>query len=278
MLARTKMNTSILDDIKYSTIDIAEAEEPLTTVVGIKASDGIVLASDSQFTAMYRKDLKGSKIFPINKFIALGAAGIVSQMKILVAELKQNLGNNIYSDLDLRRKVEDTLLNLHKRYNLHWSESLGIPSMVFEPSSLLGAKLKDNSFNLYLLTFNPEPWVEPIDTYGTIGSGYLLARLVLKQHSRVASSHGKTLADLPLNYNIWVGSYVINEIKEFDTYTGGSTKVGVIRNEGFIEIPDSKVLEYYNQVVDAIPKAVSDALTKNKAATERMLKHQFPSG
>jgi 20S proteasome alpha/beta subunit len=120
------MNTSVLDDIKYSTIDIDEAEEPLTTVIGIKSSDGIVLASDSQFTAMYRKDLKGSKIFPINKFIALGAAVIVSQMKDLVAELKQNLGNNIYSDLDMRRKIEDTLLSLHKRYNLHWSESLAI--------------------------------------------------------------------------------------------------------------------------------------------------------
>jgi 20S proteasome alpha/beta subunit len=49
------MNTSLLNDVKYSAIDIAEAEEPMTIVVGIKSSDGIVLASDSQFTAMYGK-------------------------------------------------------------------------------------------------------------------------------------------------------------------------------------------------------------------------------
>ena len=46
---------SLLNDVKYSAIDIAEAEEPMTIVVEIKSSDGIVLASDSQFTAMYGK-------------------------------------------------------------------------------------------------------------------------------------------------------------------------------------------------------------------------------
>jgi hypothetical protein len=55
VLAGVRMNSSLLNDVKYSAIDIAEAEEPMTIVVRIKSSDGIVLASDSQFTAMYGK-------------------------------------------------------------------------------------------------------------------------------------------------------------------------------------------------------------------------------
>ena len=54
---------SLLNDVKYSAIDIAEAEEPMTIVVEIKSSDGIVLASDSQFTAMYGKIWEEVKSF-----------------------------------------------------------------------------------------------------------------------------------------------------------------------------------------------------------------------
>jgi 20S proteasome alpha/beta subunit len=85
-----------LDDIKYIIEDIAEIEiEPLTTVIGIKSKDGIILASDSQLTAGKMKTLGGSKIFKINNFVALSVAGIVSQMNILANALKQKLGNKI---------------------------------------------------------------------------------------------------------------------------------------------------------------------------------------
>jgi 20S proteasome alpha/beta subunit len=63
VLAGVRMNTSLLNDVKYSAIDIAEAEEPMTIVVRIKSSDGIVLASDSQFTAMYGKIWEEVKSF-----------------------------------------------------------------------------------------------------------------------------------------------------------------------------------------------------------------------
>ena len=38
--------------------------------------------------------------------------------------LKQKLGQNTFSDLELRTKIEDALLELHKSYNLIWSKAV----------------------------------------------------------------------------------------------------------------------------------------------------------
>lgn len=62
----------------------------MTTVIGIKSKDGIILASDSQYTVDKMKILDGSKIIQINNFVALGAAGYVSQMNILADVLNKN--------------------------------------------------------------------------------------------------------------------------------------------------------------------------------------------
>jgi 20S proteasome alpha/beta subunit len=59
-------------------------EEPMTTTIAIKCDTGVVIIRDSQLSSPNIKDLRGSKIFPINKFVALGAAGSVDQMKLLV--------------------------------------------------------------------------------------------------------------------------------------------------------------------------------------------------
>lgn len=266
----------LLDDIKYSTENIIRPE-PLTTVIGIRCIDGIILASDSQLSTNYIKNLHGSKIFPINRFIALGSAGQVSQMKILVTELKQRLGDNIYDDADLRFNIEEVLLALHKSYNIHWSVSLERPTMVFFPSSILGAKLKDNSFGLYQFGFYQNgPWVEPLDAYGTTGTGSLFASLVLKQQSRAPAIDNKTLADLELGYNLWIASYVINEIKDFDSYSGGSTKVAAVHNNGFNEIPDEKVLQFYNQAVSGFSNAIKNSF--GLEIRKNTIKKLFPKG
>jgi 20S proteasome alpha/beta subunit len=270
------MTIVLSDDIKYIIEDTAEIE-PLTTVIGIKSKDGIILASDSQFTAERMKFLGGSKIFKINDFVALGAAGSISQMAMLADALKQKLGETIFSDLELRTKIEDVLLELHKNYNLRWSKALEKTTYVFNPSSIVGAKLNDGSFKLYRIFFNPEPWLEPVEIYESVGSGQLFASLVLRQQSRAPNSLGQTLADIELNYNIMVACIVINEIKGFDTYSGGSTKVAVIYKDGIIFIPDKKVKEIYNEAVNDISSSLSQALTSDtNKITKEKVEHLFP--
>src|SRR5688572_16612328 len=110
------MNSALPDDIKYIIEDTVELE-PLTTVIGIKCNDGIILASDSQFTADKMKFFGGSKLFKINNFVALGAAGNVSQMTMLADALKQKLGENIFSELE---RSEERRVG--KEYKAEWMQ------------------------------------------------------------------------------------------------------------------------------------------------------------
>ncbi len=120
-----------LDDIKSITEDIAETE-PLTTVVGIKSKDGIVIASESLFSGEMTKTV-GSKIYKINQYSVMGIAGILSQMNLLVEKLQQRLGDNTFSKDDFEINVEDALLELHNRYNARWSKALDKETVIFKP-------------------------------------------------------------------------------------------------------------------------------------------------
>jgi hypothetical protein len=65
-----------------------------------------------------------------------------------------------------------------------------------------------------------------VEVFETIGSGAPFANLLLKIHSRAPASDGLTFANVGLGYSLWIASYTINEIKEFDTYSGGTTTSG----------------------------------------------------
>ena len=78
----------------------------------------------------------------VNNSVAVGAAGYVDQMKTLVEELKGRLGNDILEGPELKTKIEDVLLDLHKRYNITWSNRLGEDTEVFTLNCLLGAEIK----------------------------------------------------------------------------------------------------------------------------------------
>jgi hypothetical protein len=68
-----------------------------------------------------------------------------------------------------------------------------------------------------------------------------MKRLVLNQQSRIPKINGKLLSDLELDYNVWVAIYCINEIKQIEPYTGGSTKIVYLDGKGLKEIPDDMV-------------------------------------
>jgi 20S proteasome alpha/beta subunit len=136
------------------------------------------------------------------------------------------------------------------------------PMNFFKPEALLAGKTIDGTFCLYLITH--DGWVYPIDNYHMIGSGYLLANLVINQQNRIPKSFGKRLADLELRYNVWIASYVINEVKTFDPYTGGNTKVVFIDTKGYNEIPDEKVTQYYNYTVQQIGSSFASLLENDK--------------
>lgn len=185
-------------------------------------------------------------------------------MKMLVEGLEQKLGNNVFSDLDLRTRIEDILLDLHKRYNLRSSKTLSRDTLVFKPSSILGVRLKDDSYCIYQIEFYEDgPRIDPIDVQEAVGSASIFAKHDLKEESRFLASYGKSFSDLELRYNIWVASYVVNKIKEFDAdpiwFTWGTTKVAIIDKNGFADINIDK-----NGFADINDKKVSRPMFPNR--------------
>ncbi len=250
----------------------------MTTIVGIKSSDGIVLASDSLFTAGITKAL-GSKIFKVNDSIALGISGQMDQMETLFEELEKKLKDNTYNCKDdFESDVVGVSFVLHKRYNLKWSEELGRDIIIFKPESILGVRIGNNNYFLYRLTFNPEPWLIPLKVYDTIGSGQLFANLVLRQQSRAPASDRKTFSNLPLEFNLWIACLTLAEIKAFDRNSGGFTKVALVTENEVRLPPDKSIKEYYDIVVNSISTTFGEKLgiDGDKEDIERLLRDIFP--
>lgn len=80
------------------------------------------------------------------------------------------------------------------------------------------------------------------------------------------------MANFPLELNTFIASFVVNEIKEFDTFSGGSTKVSVIRKKGFQEIPDKIVSKNYNAMVNLISINLPRSFAQNKKIAKKILK------
>jgi hypothetical protein len=79
-------------------------------------------------------------------------------------------------------------------------------------------------------------------------------------------------------YNLWVASYAINEIKDFDSYTGGSTKVAVLYDQGFKELAEEKVLEFYNQAVDSFSGEIRNVIGNKVKIKKDRFRKLFPKG
>jgi 20S proteasome alpha/beta subunit len=99
-------------DIEVTESPLEEDLEPLKTVIGIKCTDGIVIASDSQATSKSQrtKTLGVSKIFQINDSSLLAGAADGGHIKILVEELKDQLSRAIFDNSKgFRNTVEQAI-------------------------------------------------------------------------------------------------------------------------------------------------------------------------
>lgn len=202
----------------------------------------------------------------------------MGHIRVLVDTLKQNLNDEVFdTELQLRQRVDDVLLYLHRIYNVERSGRLGYAETqnLFRSEALLGTRLQNGTFCLHHLTL--EPWVYAVDNYQTIGSGFQLANLVLKQHSRAPNFYGKNLSDLEIKYNVLVTSYAINEVKAIEPYTGGKTKVVLIDKTGYKEMPDETVRDLYNTMVNEVSTKLGTWLSDDESIKE-MLAKIFPSG
>lgn len=247
--------------------------EDLTTVLGIKNKEGIIIASDSQFTGLDGKEF-GSKIFKINNSMILGISGRMDQMAILIEKLEQKFCNKIFD----KKEVESVMLKLHKEYNIRWTNELGKDTTIFNPQSLLGVRTKDGEFELYRILFDPDPWLESIEFYKTIGSGQQLANLVVKQQDRIIKAMGDTFRTAPMPYCIFIACSVMNEVKANDAFSSGTTQMALVNKDKIAFSNKTEIENFYNIMITSISSALSKALSSSGEIhiPEDVMRKTFP--
>lgn len=238
-----------LEDINLNYIERIQdqSREPLTTVVGIKSNSGIVLASDSQWTSSIKN--YSSKLFGINRWVGLGASGTRPYIRILVKSLEQKLRtDDLTTEEGFRDRVDVILAQLFRERVTNRSTELGYFRVadLFDATALLGARLSSGNYALFRLSLAPpDPVVEIVDDYSAIGTGMSFAHLLLRQQTRAWLTSGQSIANANFDANVWLGALVINEIKTFDKYTSGNTRVAVIDGNGFVEYTRKQLVEKY---------------------------------
>ena len=88
-----------------------------------------------------------------------------------------------------------------------------------------------------------------------IGSGGDLARLVIKQLNRSMVIAGGSLHNMSVEGALPMCCYIINEVKESDSYSGGETKVVVVNFEGAKELSLNEVQENYDKFLSVMADA-----------------------
>jgi 20S proteasome alpha/beta subunit len=80
-----------------------------------------------------------------------------------------------------------------------------------------------------------------------IGSGGDLARLLIKMINRGMTVAGGSLHELPVEDVIGISCYIINEVKESDSHSGGETKVAVVGSNGVETLSQEKIQENFDR-------------------------------
>ncbi|MGZ5549096.1 MAG: hypothetical protein ACXWFZ_14225, partial [Nitrososphaeraceae archaeon] len=215
-------------------------------------------------------------------YVGIGCAGFTGHINSLVDKMKEKLYDGLITDAETRRTINDGLLELHKQYNIEYAKKAGYKTGVhnFKAHGLLGTKLKDNTYGLYLLLPSSKdlviPTVLPIHDYMSIGTGSRYANFMFKTQFRVLSTISqKPVSSLPMDFLIWIVTYIINEIKETDVYSGGHTNISIINKYGWQNIPKDTILKHYDDGIQMICKGLSQSF-KNRNLAENFLHNMFP--
>lgn len=142
----------------------------------------------------------------------------------------------------------------------------------FAPDLVVGVKIADGSFGLYLAKKNGI--VYPENEHIVIGSGGDLARLVIKQLNRSIAILGYQLHTVPVHDVVKISCYIINEVKESDSQSGGQTKVVVIDSNGVREL-SPEVKKNYEDFVSLIATGYAPFF---QGFTEDDIKKIWPTG
>lgn len=203
----------------------------MTIIVGIKCSDGALIATDTQAEfgrGVSVKRLTANKIHYLLDRFAIGGAGTVAHIEKAVDAIEQGLRAGIkekgghLSKNECINTLEKTVTAVHKEYNIDRSRFLNDSREreFFQPILILcGVVSPDGEGEPCLLIVHPSGLVEHIHDYATAGSGAAYAELLLKN---------SYVPQMKLSEAITAAVYTINEVKQIDPSCGGETKVATV--------------------------------------------------
>ncbi len=206
----------------------------MTVVVGIKCKDGMVVASDSLTTfgrgspvLRYSNKVRVIEHEGLLHPVVVGAAGytvyfdkFVSRAKRHVIALQHEKLNRKLDIIDFCERVcEPIVAALLKEYHFDRNQFFGVPTSEFGLSMIVAGATKEGEIIPY--TAYGDGLTEPLDQYGTIGSGAAYAELFLR--------YLLTEKQLDAAKALRLAIYAIKGVELIDPNVGGTTSVKLLK-------------------------------------------------
>jgi len=198
-----------------------------TTTVGIKCTDGIVLAADKRVTLGGRivANKEFNKVFPISENIAVTMAGVVSDAQLITKLIKAEIRlKNFRTGSEPSTEETVNLLATIVYQNIRrLSPIMGI-------TGFLVGGVDDDGFHLHDVGVDGSV-VERSD-YVTDGSGFMMAFGVLDTLYR---------KDMKVSEGVKIAIKAINAAMQRDTATGEGIDVYTITSQGVKKVFSEKL-------------------------------------
>jgi 20S proteasome alpha/beta subunit len=196
----------------------------VTTGIGFKCDDGVVLGTDTQYTATWKT--KGEKLFEVTGRqglrLCIAGAGHVSHIRKAVQIMRAAV-TNTSGDLDLDGVIEiteDTLKTIYSKYIDTYPGAEGE-----KPHLCLLVGMWSSRSGLALLE-TERTTANPVDDYAVVGSGGSLAQYIVD----TVRGYNKSVAQTKL-----LALYTLKAAKDYDLFSGNETRLKTLHEDGKIE-------------------------------------------
>jgi len=207
----------------------------MTTIVGIKCSDGIVIGADTQKTLdayFYSyKELNYKKIFRIKNDILFAGAGNVTYIEKIKEALSERYDNK-KNQLNIPETFEKIFKFVYENYPID------------KPFQLIfGCKNSKKELNLYQIHSQCNI-AEKIDHFYTIGTGNFFARYIINNFLDL---------DLSIVDAVSLICYVLDEVCKIDLNSGTPINIAYLKSCGISFVEKEKITKIITKINDYLP-------------------------
>jgi proteasome beta subunit len=197
----------------------------MTTILGIKYSNGVLLAADRQATYSHIRFSRERKIYPVAPHVAVATAGTVGDLQTIVKQLKVEA--NLY-ELNNKREISaraltnylSLLLNSLSRHLFYQG-----PLVEFIVGGLTNGKPE-------LYSLDSVGGTSEHEDFTALGSGIELALSYLEAHYR---------ADMDEKEAVKLAVETLKNVIKREIFTGFEPMIAIIDEKGYRELREDEI-------------------------------------